>query len=233
MSEFNQFNVRGRVTYSNFTMSAAHKANSNPKLQFPKKPEDVAPDFQLLLTQPQVERLVTAMIDAYLPEIVKRAAAGEKRNLMEKADADKVKAALEAGMEKGPEGWDVPPFLPLKNVYAKTLEVVPDAWATLKVGGQKGTDLGLLARVNDEDELLTPDDQVRVYPLLLPIGQTIHDLYPGSVAFSTIRLNAFKASKTNYGVTAYANQLVFIRDDERLGGGGDLDTDSVFLDDDE
>ena len=234
MAEFNEFNIRGRVTYSNFTMAQAIAANSNPLLQYPKAADKVAPDFQLLLTQPQVEKFTAWILETYVPECLARGKAGEKRNAFDQKMADKIKRAIDAGVSGGPEAWDAPPHLPLKNVYAKTLDVVPDAWATLKVSGSAGRDLELLAKVSSEEEFRTPPANEKVYPLLAPLTDTVHDLYPGSVGYSTLRLASFQASSSVYGVSAYANQLVFIRDDERIGGGGGgIDTDGVFMDDDE
>lgn len=225
---FKKHNVRGAVTYSNFTMERA--LASNAKSQFKKDDESkVAPDFQLLLDQVQLDKIIAHIQDVYLPEAIRRHAAGEKRDAFDKKQADKIAKALDEGVA---ENWEnAPPYLPVKKVYEKTLEVAPWAVATLKATGSQGRDIEQLARVNSEDELKVPDPNLLSFPTLKPIDQTVHELYPGAWAYATLNLSGYFQSAGNYGISAYANTIVFLEDRDRLAGGASLDTDDIFLDD--
>lgn len=226
-TDFKKVNIRGAVTYSNLTMDRA-KAN-NERSKYPKAEADIATDFQLLLDEAQLEKLVAHITDVYLPEAVKRGKAGESKDAFDQKQADAIAEVLAEGAKSN---WDnVPPYVPVKPVYSKTLEVITWPVGTLRAGGPKGKDIEQLARVNSEDELKVPDPDLLSYPVLRPIGQTVHELYPGSWAYTTLNLGGYFQSKGNYGISAYANTLVFLEDRDRLGGGASLDTDDVFMDD--
>ena len=234
MTQFDLSNVRGRLTYSNLTMARAVVANDNPKRKFKTPADKIAPDFQLLLTQPQVEKLVTHLVDEFIPEAVARHKAGEKKNVLDPKRADKAKTYFAAGLAGGPEAWDEPPYMPLRNVYTKSLDLMPEAWATFKASGSAGRDIELLAKVMEESQLKVPDDTARVYPLLAPIHETQFEMYPGSRVFATARFFAYDSGPGTWGINAYANQLVFVGDADRFGGGAvDVDAEGVFMDDDE
>lgn len=225
--EFKKFNARGAITYSDFTMDQALK--SNERSTFKKADTaDVAPSIQLLLDDVQLEKLTKHIIDVYLPEAVRRHNAGEKRDAFDAKLAKKIETALTEGVA---ENWEnTPPYLPVKKVYVKTLDVAPWAVATLKITGTKGRDFEQLARVNNEDELKVPDPKLLSFPVLQPIDKTVHDLYPGSWAYATLNLSGYFVSTGNYGISAYANTVVFLEDRDRLAGGGGLDEEDVFMD---
>lgn len=225
--EFKKFNARGAITYSQFTMPQA--VANNERSKFPKQPDKIAPSIQLLLDAAQLDRIITHIRDVYLPEAAKRGAAGDKRDAFDAAQIKKFEKALK---ERGDEGWlSQNPYLPFSQVYAKTLEVAPWAVATLKFTGTAGKDFDQQARVNKEDELKVPDDKILSYPVLRPIDQTVHELYPGAWAYATLNLSGYVQSASNYGISAYANTVVFLEDRDRLAGGAALDEDDIFLDD--
>lgn len=224
---FKTVNMRGAITYSQFTMPEALAANerSNFKKDDTTK---VAPTVQFLLDDVQLGKLTTHINDVYLPQAALNFKAGEKRDAFDDKAIAKIQKALAEGQDVN---WDnTPPYLPVKKVYDKTLEVAPWATGTLKFDGSKGRDMELLARVNSEDELLVPDPDLLIFPTVRPIGQTKHELYPGAWAYATIRLSGYYVSAGNFGISAYANTVVFIEDRDRLAGGGGLDEEDIFLD---
>jgi hypothetical protein len=227
-TKFKNVNVRGAITYSQFTMDQALAANERSQYK-ESDLSKVAPVVQLLLDKINQDKVIAHIRDVYLPETLKRHAAGEKRDVFEKKIVDKILKALEGGEA---DGWEsAPPHLPLKKVYHKTKDVAPWAVATLKITGSKGRDFEQLARVNDETELKVPDPDLLSYPVLRPIGATVHELYPGAWAYSTLNLSGYFANAGNFGISAYANQIVFLEDRDRLAGGTFLDEDDIFLDD--
>lgn len=228
---FKKHNVRGAVTYSQFTMPEALAQNAKSDPKYKKTDDKVAPTVQLLLDQAQLDKIIAHIVDTYLPEAVRRHNAGESRDAFDAKMAKKIETAITSGQAND---WDVaPPHLPVKKVYAKTLEAAPWAVGTLRFAGTVGKDIEQLARVNNESELKVPDPDVLDYPILRPIGQTIHELYPGAWAYATLNLSGFNMSATNYGISAYANTIVFLEDRDRLGGGVAFDAEDVFMDDDD
>lgn len=226
--EFRKFNARGAITYSQFTMAQAI-ANNNNRTQYKKDDDKVAPQIQFLLDQTQVDRLVTHIRDTYLPEALERSKRGEKKNAFDQKQVDKIKRALD---ERPAEGWQAEsPYLPIKQVYAKTLTVAPWAVATLSFAGTAGRDIEQLARVNDDKELRVPDPNLLSFPVLQPIERTVHELYPGAWAYATLNLNGYVSSASNFGISAYGNTVVFLEDRDRLAGGSQLDEDDIFMDD--
>jgi hypothetical protein len=228
-TKFKNVNVRGAITYSQFTMPEAFDANDRSKAEYKKAPDKVAPVVQFLLDKVQQDKVIAHIRDIYIPEALKRHAAGEKKDTFEKKYADKILKALTEGEA---DGWETtPPHLPLKKVYVKTKDVAPWAVATLKITGSAGRDIEQLARVNTEDELKVPDSGILSFPTLRPIGETVHELYPGAWAYTTLNLSGFFMNPGNYGISGYANQIVFIEDRDRLAGGTVLDEDDIFMDD--
>ena len=223
-NEFKKFNARGAITYSNFTMGQARAANE--RSDYPKTPEKIAPDVQLLLDEVQFERIRTHLVDVYLPEAVARKKAGEKKDAFDQKQADKIARALEE------RDFDGPPHLPVKKVYEKTLDLAPWAVATLKFAGTAGRDIDQQAKVTEESELLVPPTDVLAFPLLRPINETKHELYPGAWAYATLNLSGYASSAASWGISAYANTVVFLEDRDRLAGGAaGLDTEDIFLED--
>ena len=105
----------------------------------------------------------------------------------------------------------------------------PEAVATVKVIGSKGQDIELKAIVNGDDELLVPDPDLLAFPVIKPIGQTVHSMYPGAYVAATLNLYAYHNGK-HPGFSAGANVAVFKTDGDRFGGGVTVDEDEIFAD---
>jgi len=83
--------------------------------------------------------------------------------------------------------------------------------------------------VTSEDELLVPDPDLLTFPVIKPIGQTVHSMYPGAYVAATLNLYAYHNGK-HPGFSAGASTAVFKADGERFGGGTSVDEDEIFLD---
>jgi hypothetical protein len=217
--------IRGRLSFPNFQYAQAVARNA--KSQFVKDAADVAPDFNLLLEQPMLERLTTHVLDVFLPYCAEQQKKGEKRDALEPAQIAKLVKLIES------EDWDAqPPYIPIKPVHPKTIELAPEALVSLKVTGNKGMDIEEKAIIHDDSELAVPDPDL-VIPargMILPIGQTVHTLYGGCNAVATLNLYAFISGKLP-GFSASAGVCVFHSDNDRFGGGVAVDEDAIFLDD--
>lgn len=219
--------VYGRLSFPRFTMAEAIKGNEGSK--FPKKDADIAPEFNLLLEQAQLDKLIKHIDDVFLPYVEAQAAAKEKRDALDPKSVKKVRDFLAAG------DWsDQPPFMPIKPVHEKTQPLAPEAVASLKITGPKGADVTLKATVYEEGQLLVPDpDDLLPYPKIKPIEETVFQMYPGAYVAATLNLFAFFSSNSIYGISAGANTAVYRGnlEGERFGGGVDIDEDAIFLDD--
>jgi Enterobacter phage Enc34, ssDNA-binding protein len=214
--------IYGRLSFPNFQYQAA--VARNQKSQFPKAPEDVAPDFNLLVEQPQLDKLIKHVTDEFLPYCLAQSASNEKRDALTQAEIGKIMKIINAS------DWDSqPPYVPIKPVNEKTATLAPEAVASVKVMGNRGTDIELKAIVNNEDELLVPDPDLLQYPVIKPIGQTVHQMYGGCYVAATLNLYAFISGKLP-GFSASASVAVFKADGERFGGGVSVDEDEIFAD---
>lgn len=214
--------IRGRLSWPNFTYAQALKQNTTST--YPKKEEDVKPSFNLLLSQAQADKLVSFIKDTFLPWCVQN-------------EKDGAKSALTAGQVKkmtralDEADWETEGVLGLINkVHEKTAELAPEAVMSVKVNGFKGSDLELKAVVKAEDELRNPTEDLIIPArgLILPIGDTTHELYPGSMVAAQINMFAF-VSAGNPGITASTSTAIFVGHAERFGGGGTLDEDDIFM----
>lgn len=214
--------IYGRLSFPTFDYTQAVAKNS--KSSFPKEAADVTPDFNLLVEQPQLDKLKAHVLNEFLPYCLEQHNKGEKRDALDQKQVDKIVKIIEA------EDWDSqPPYIPIKPVPAKTTELAPEALASIKVTGNKGTDMIQQAIVQDESELAVPDPDRVDYPAILPIGQTVHSLYGGCYAAATLNLYAFVSGKLP-GFSASAGVCVFKADGDRFGGGVAVDEDEMFLD---
>lgn len=215
--------IRGRLSFPNFDYAQA--VARNKKSQFPKADEaDVTPDFNLLLERPMLDKFLTFVKDEFLPYCVEQEKQGQKRNALTQAQVDKILKILDA------EDWDSqPPYIPIKPVNEKTADLAPEALVSLKVVGNRGTDIVQQAIVQDESELAVPDPDRVDYPAILPIGQTVHSLYGGCNAAATLNLYSFISGKLP-GFSASASVCVFHSDNDRFGGGVAVDEEEMFLD---
>jgi hypothetical protein len=100
--------------------------------------------------------------------------------------------------------------------------------ASVKVSGNRGTDIELKAIVNDEDELAVPDPDLLSFPVIRPINQTVHQMYAGCYVAATLNLYAYETGSV--GVSASAGVAVFKADGDRFGGGVTVDEDEIFAD---
>ena len=215
--------IYGRLSFPTFDYQQA--VAKNAKSQYAKAdPADVTPDFNLLLEQPQLDKLKKHILDEFLPYCVEQYTKGEKRDALEPKQADRIAKLIES------EDWEAqPPYIPIKPVSEKTQALAPEALASVKIVGNKGTDILQQAIVQDESELAVPDPGRVDYPCILPIGQTVHSLYGGCYAAATLNLYAFVSGKAP-GMSAAAGVCVFKADSDRFGGGVAVDEDEMFLD---
>lgn len=215
--------IYGRLSFPNFTYAQAVQRNA--KSQFAKAdPADVTPDFNLLVEQAQLDKLVNHVTNEFLPHCLEQSNKGEKRNALDAGQVAKIKKLLDAG------DWDSqPPYIAIKPISEKTAVLAPECVASIKVVGNKGTDIELKAIVNDESELLVPDPDILHYPVIMPIGQTVHNMYGGCYVAATLNLYSFISGKLP-GFSASASVAVFKADGERFGGGTSIDEDEIFLD---
>lgn len=216
-----ELTIRGRLSWPNFTYAQALKQNSTSK--FPKKDEDVRPNFNLLLMTDQVTKLVDHLRDVFIPWCIAQEKAGEKSGLTE-TNAKKLLTVLDN------EDWDEGISGLIYPVHEKTRPMAPEAVLSVKVNGFKGSDLDLKAIVRDEKQLKNPADDI-VIPergLILPVNDTTLELYPGSFVAAQINMFAFVSGKTP-GITASTGAAIFVGDADRFGGGGALDEDELFM----
>lgn len=215
--------IYGRLSFPNFSYAQAVKRNATS--QFAKSdPADVAPDFNLLLEQGQLDKFVEHIRTVFLPYCVEQSNKGEKRDALTQAEADRILKLIDS------EDWEAqPPYIPIKKIGDKTADLAPEAVVNVKVNGNKATDIELRAIVQNEDELLVPDPDQLTYPVIKPIGQTVHQMYGGCYVAATLNLYAFISGKLP-GFSASAGVAVFKADGERFGGGSAVDEDEIFLD---
>ena len=215
--------IYGRLSYPVFSIVDAQARNAK-KVQYQKKPEDVAPEFNLLLEQPQLDKLVTHLKDVFLPWCLEQHTAGQKRSALDDKQIKKILVVLE-------DLSDQPPYLPVRELPEKTAELAPEAVATLKVNGTKGVDMVQKAIVNNEDELAVPDGNIIIPErgIIMPIRDTVHSLYGGCYAAATLNLYAYISSGLP-GISASASTIVFKTDGDRFGGGVAVDEDDIFED---
>lgn len=214
--------IYGRLSFPNFTMAQA--VERNKRSDFPKKDADITPDFNMLVEQAQLDKLVAHVKDEFLPYCIAQQAAGEKRDALEKKNVDKLLKLIDSA-----EWENQPPYIPIKEIKSKTQELAPEAVASIKVVGNKGVDIDLRAVVRNEEELLVPDPEQLTFPTLRPIGQTVHKMYGGCYVAATLNLYAYMSGALP-GFSASAGVCVFREDGERFGGGVSIDEDEIFMD---
>ena len=213
--------VYGRLSWPVWTMAEAIPRNA--KSDYPRPDDEVTPEFNLLLDQGQADKFLSHIKNEFLPYCLQQAAAKEKRNAL----TDKQVAML---LEKLHGDLEIqPPYVPLKPVPEKSVELAPEAVYLLKVKGQRGQDLSQLAIVNNEDELSIPDPDQLIYPCIKPIAKTVHQMYGGAYVAATLNLYAYISGKLP-GFSASASAAIFKADGERFGGGTAIDEDEIFLD---
>jgi hypothetical protein len=214
--------IYGRLSFPNFVYAAA--VVRNQKSKFPKPPEEVTPDFNLLVEQAQLDKLIAHVTNEFLPYCLDQESKGEKRDALDKKNVDKLMKLI-----NGADWENQPPYIPIKEIGDKTKALAPECVASIKVNGNKGVDVELKAIVNTEDELLIPDPDQLTWPVIKPIGQSVHTMYAGAYVACTLNLYVF-ISGALPGFSASASTAVFKADGDRLGGGVAVDEDEIFLD---
>lgn len=214
--------IYGRLSFPNFVYAQAVARNA--KSNYPKDAADVAPDFNLLVEQTQLDKLIKHVKDEFLPYCLEQSKKGEKRDALTQAEVDRIVKLIDSGDFEAQ-----PPYIPIKVVPEKTADLAPEAVANIKITGNKGVDIECKAIVNNEDEMLVPDPDQLTYPVIKPIGQTVHQMYGGAYVAATLNLYAFISGKLP-GFSASASVAVFKADGERFGGGTTVDEDEIFMD---
>lgn len=214
--------IYGRLSFPTFDYAQAVKRNATST--YKKDDADVTPEFNLLLEQAQLDKLKKHVLEEFLPYCVEQHTKGDKRDALTQKQADQIAAILEN------DDWEnQPPYIAIKPVPEKTTELAPEALVSVKVIGNKGTDILQQAIVQDESELAVPDPDRVDYPCIMPIGQTVHNMYGGCYVAATLNLFAFVSGKQP-GFSAAASVAVFKADGDRFGGGVSVDEEEMFLD---
>lgn len=213
--------VWGWISFPEFTAQGAY--NQSQKGTYPAA--DVAsasPNFLLLLNDTQAEKFRKHVEDVFLPYVEAQHKKGEKKDALSPAEVKLLLAAIE-----DPAGAVV--NTPFKVISDKTAVLRPDAVAAVKCIGGKGTDIELKAIVNSEAELAVPDPDILSFPVIKPIGATVHQMYAGCQVAATLNLYAYKNGK-NPGFSAGVSVAVFRADDDRFGGSVGVDESEIFMD---
>jgi len=214
--------IYGRLSFPTFTAQAAFERSQ--KGQYPAKSvAEAAPDFQLLLEQAQLDKLMNHITGEFFPYCIAQEQAGEKRDVLSDKEVAKLTADITGDLAD--QNFNTP----IKPIHEKTAPLAPECVAAVKVIGNKGVDMELKAIVNEEDELKVPDPDLLKFPVIKPLHTTVHDMYPGCYVAVTLNLYAYHNGK-NPGFSAGASTAVFKMEGERFGGGTSVDEDEIFAD---
>lgn len=214
--------IYGRLSFPTFT--AAEAFARSQKGNYPAATvADAAPDFTLLLEQGMFDKFMAHVENVFLPYCVEQEKKGEKRDVLSAAEAKKLLDGLKGDLA------DQTFNTPVKAIHEKTAPLAPECVASVKVIGNKGVDMERKAIVNAEDELAVPDPDQLTWPVIKPIGQTVHTMYPGCLVAVTLNLYAYHNGK-HPGFSAGGSTAVFKADGDRFGGGVTIDEDAIFMD---
>lgn len=214
--------IYGRLSFPTFSAQAAFEKSQKGK--YPAADvASAAPDFNLLVEKPQLDKLVGHIKTTFLPYCVQQEASGEKRDVLTKKEAADLLKQVESLDASGVYNT------PVKAVHDKTSALAPEAVAQVKVIGNRGVDIEQRAIVTDENELLVPEPDLLTFPVVRPIHQTVHSMYPGCYVAATLNLYAYHNGKLP-GFSAGASVAVFKADGDRIGGGVVLDESEIFED---
>lgn len=214
--------LSGRLSFPRFTAQQAFDQSQGSK--YPAKSvEEAKPSFDILLDQTQLDKLL-ATLEEFVAFAEERGKQGEKKNKFETSDADDIRKGLASGT------WKSKLYqLPIKEVHEKTAPMAPEAVVALGVKGPAGSNFELRAIVQSEDEVTDPNF-VYTKPTILPIKDTVHDIYAGCNVKVTVNFYAYETQGTP-GISCGATIIVFHKDNDRFGGGVAIDEDEMFLDD--
>lgn len=218
--------VRGRLSFPRFTHAEAVAANKKSNYVKPNE-GDVQPEFNMLIEQAQLDKIVTHLDTVFLPYVEQQIAKGEKRDAFPDVKyVKKVRDKLASG-----EFESTVPHLLIKEIGEKQQESAPECVASVKVVGRKGGNIEVQATVFEEDQLLVPDADILAYPVRKPISETTLEPYPGAYVVATLNLYTYFQSASVYGIGAGAD-LVFVMGNltgDRFGGGAAVDEDAIFM----
>ncbi len=217
-----QVTVYGRLSFPTFTAKEAY--DRSQKGQYPAA--DIAsasPDFNLLLEQPQLDKLMAHIQNEFLPYCVQQSDAGEKRDALTQQEVTDLLTQLENDEFAGVYN------IPVKPIHEKTKPNAPECVASVKVIGPKGGDIELKAIVNGDEELAVPDPKILQFPVIKPLSATVHTMYPGCYVACTLSLYAYHNGKLP-GFSAGGGVAVYKADGDRIGGGVTVDEDEIFAD---
>lgn len=214
----------GRLSFPVWTAKEAY--DKSQKSKYPAKDIEVAsPEFNLVVEQHQLDKFLNHVRNEFFPYCIQQEEKGEKRDVLSKAEVKKLLEGLEGDLA------DQLFNTPVKPIHEKTAKLAPECVASIKVTGNKGTDLELKAIVTSEEELAVPDGDIIVTErMILPIGQTVHSMYPGCYVAVTANLYAYHNDPKRPGFGAGASVAVFKADGDRFGGGVSVDEDEIFAD---
>ena len=214
--------IYGRLSFPTFTAQEAY--DRSQKGSYPAKDiASAAPDFQLLLSQAQWDKFLKHATEVFLPYVAEQHAKGEKRDALEPKEVKLLIDGITGPLE------DQVYNSPAKPVHEKSKDLAPDTVATIKCIGPKGGDIELKAVVNSDAELSVPDPDILSWPVIRPLAQTVHQMYPGAYVAATLNLYAYRNGKLP-GFSAGVSTAVFKADGDRFGGSVDIDADEIFLD---
>ena len=214
--------IYGRLSFPQWTAKEAY--DSSQKGSYPAKSvAEAQPNFQLLVEQTQFDKLLTHVETVFFPYCIEQHKNGEKRDVLDDVEVKKLLDGIKNDLA------DQTFNTPFKAVHEKTAPLAPEAVAAIKVIGNKGQDIELRAIVENEDQLLVPDPDQITFPVIKPIGQTVHNMYPGCYVAVTLNLYAYHNGK-HPGFSAGGSVAVFKADGDRFGGGVTVDEDEIFAD---
>lgn len=213
----------GRLSFPRFTAQEAFTGSQGS--QYPAK--DVAsakPELTLVVDQAQFDKFMAHVENVFFPYCIKQSDNKEKRDVLTAAEVKKLTEGMRGDLE------DQMFNTPVKPVGDKTAALAPEGVAGIKCIGNAGVDLELKAIVQDEDELAVPDPDRLKFPDILPIHQTVHQMYPGALVAVTANLYAYHNDPKRPGFGAGVSTVVFKADADRFGGGVSVDEDEMFMD---
>lgn len=214
--------IYGRLSFPVWTAQEAFTKSQGSK--FPAKSvAEAKPAFELVVEQAQFDKLKAHVIDVFLPYCEEQGKKGEKKDAIEAKDVKRLLSDVNGDLA------DQICNTPFKPVGDKTADLAPESVATVKCIGSAGVDMELKAIVAHEDELVVPDPDQKIYPVIKPINQTVHSMYPGCYVAATLNLYAYYNGK-NPGFSAGANVAIFKAEGDRFGGGVAIDEDEIFAD---
>lgn len=218
--------VYGRLSYPTF--SYAQAVINNAKSPTPASdPGTVSPDFNLVMDPIQGQKFLDHVTDKFFPWCLENNVNGEKKNALDAKQIARLQKVIDETLAGDTDAQ--PPYVPVKVISEKTAALAPDAIFSLKVKGNRGTDIVQKAIVNDESELSVPDPDILKFPVVKPLHQTVHQMQAGDYCAVTINLYSYFNGKMP-GFSASSGVIVFKAEGDKFSGGVTIDEDEIFMD---